>query len=142
MLDQLINLVKEQAGDAIVNNPEVPNQHNNAVIEETATTIMNTMKGHASSGNMNDITSLLKGGNTSNNPLVSIITQQVSSKLTSKFGLSNNAVNSVVSNLIPTVMSKLSHKTNDPEDNSFSFEGIMGAIGGGNDILGNLKNLF
>jgi hypothetical protein len=130
MLDQLIKLVKENAGDAIVNNPEVPNQHNDAVIEETANTIMNTMKGHVSGGNLNDITSLLKGGNTSNNPLMSIITQQVTSKLTSKFGLSNTAVNSVVSNLIPTVMGKLSQKTNDPEDNSFSLEGIMGAIGG------------
>ena len=32
MLDQLINLVKENAGNAIINNNDVPNENNDAVI--------------------------------------------------------------------------------------------------------------
>lgn len=36
MLDNLISLVREQAGDAIINNPTVPNERNEEVIAEQA----------------------------------------------------------------------------------------------------------
>ena len=31
MLEELFNLVKGVAGDAVINNPDVPNEHNNEV---------------------------------------------------------------------------------------------------------------
>lgn len=62
MLEELINLVKEHAGDAIVNNPAIPNQHNDAAIRETASGIIKSLKSQMSGGNAGAITDLLKGG--------------------------------------------------------------------------------
>lgn len=113
MLDQLINLVKEHAGEAIINNSAIPNHQNDAAIKEAATGIFEGLKSQLSGGNLGSITDLLKGGNLSGNPVVSIITQQVSSRLMKKFGLDGNTAGSIVSSLIPTVLAKLGQKTRD-----------------------------
>jgi len=47
-VDNLFNMVKDLAGDAVVNNPEVPNKHNNKVIAEAT----KTFAGGLSSGIM------------------------------------------------------------------------------------------
>lgn len=73
---------------------------------------------------------------------MSNITQQVGTQLMKKFGLDSNAVSSVVSSLIPTVLGKLSQKTNDPNDNSFTMDGIINALGSGGGLLGKLRGLF
>jgi hypothetical protein len=40
MLDELINLVKQQAGDAIVNNPAIPNDKNDLAVQEAGSSIL------------------------------------------------------------------------------------------------------
>jgi hypothetical protein len=52
MLDQLMKLVEQHAGDAIVNNPAIPNQHNNAAIKDVASQIFSGLQSQASGGNM------------------------------------------------------------------------------------------
>ncbi len=47
-VDNLFNMVKDLAGDAVVNNPKVPNNHNNEVIAEAT----KTFAGGLSSGIM------------------------------------------------------------------------------------------
>jgi len=44
MFENLLNLVKEHAGSAIVDNPAIPNQHNDAAIKEATTGIMDQLK--------------------------------------------------------------------------------------------------
>ena len=39
MLDNLFDLVKGLAGDAVINNPDVPNEHNNEVVAEATNTV-------------------------------------------------------------------------------------------------------
>jgi hypothetical protein len=144
MLEQLINLIKENAGDAIINNPAIPNEQNNDAISETASGIMNTLKGQLAGGNMEAITSLFNSGNLQNNPLVGQITSQVGGQLASKFGLDANTTGTLVAGMIPTIMQQFVHKTNDPNDNSFDMNGIMGALSeqGGAGIMDKLKGMF
>ena len=84
-------LIKENASEAIINNNDVPNENNDAVINTTAEGIVN--------------------------------------------------------NLLPMVMNSLSKKTNDPDDNSFTMQGILGSLAGGNasdlgGLLGNVSKFF
>jgi hypothetical protein len=44
VLDQLIKLVEQNAGEAIVQNQAIPNQHNSAAITEVATQIFDGLK--------------------------------------------------------------------------------------------------
>ncbi len=62
MLDQLSELVKQFGGEAIVNNQQVSNEQNEAVMNETSDSILSGLKEMAASGNVNDLAGLLKGG--------------------------------------------------------------------------------
>ena len=52
-------------------------------------------------------------------------------KLMSKFNLGGTQANNVASNLIPNVISGLISKTNDPNNSTFSLEGLLNSITGG-----------
>ena len=129
MFEQLLSLVKENAGDAIVNNPAIPNEHNDAAINTAATGIMDHLKTAMSSGGVDGITNLFKGGNVAGNPMVGNISNGVAQNLMSKFGIDSNQAGGIVQSLIPVVMSKFVNKTNDPNDKSFDMQGIIGAFG-------------
>jgi len=45
MLEQLSNLVKQFDGDAVVNNTAVPNEQNDAVMNEASISILDGLKG-------------------------------------------------------------------------------------------------
>jgi uncharacterized protein YidB (DUF937 family) len=138
MLDQLINLVKENAGDAIVNNPVISNDLNDSAIEETAGGIFEGLKNQISEGGISSITSLFQDGNIMSNPMVNQIGKQVAGNLMSKFGINQDDAGGIVEKIIPTVMNQFVNKTNDPNDSSFSLEGITSSLGGGD--LGGLLN--
>ena len=65
MLEQLIKLVQQNSGDDIVKNPEVPNEFNNAAIQDVAKQILNGLQGQASKGNMQDIMLMFQGSRSS-----------------------------------------------------------------------------
>ncbi len=145
MLDQLIELVEQNAGNAIVNNSAIPDQHNNAAIKEVAQQIFNGLQNQASSGNLSQLTSLLQGGTStiSSNPIVSQLISSVAGSVSSKFGVSSQAAQSMASNLLPTVMNQLISKTNNPDDNTFDLGNMMRTFTGNSnfdvsDMIGQL----
>jgi hypothetical protein len=137
MLEQLLNLVKENAGQSVVNNPDVPNEHNNDVIAEATKTVAGGLQNMAAGGGLQNILSMFTGGGNQgssglmSNPIVNMMIGHFSGKLMSKFGLGGNQANGVASQLIPNVISGLINKTNDPSNNGFSIEGLLNSITGG-----------
>ncbi|MBL0315242.1 MAG: hypothetical protein IPP69_05465 [Flavobacteriales bacterium] len=145
MLDNLINLVKEHAGDAIINNPAIPNERNDEAIQSAAGGIMDHLKGITSGGGLDAITGLFnQGGNDAGHPEISNISSSVAGGLMEKFGLDSAQAGGIAQKLIPVVMNKLINKTNDPNDSSFDLNGIVGSLtgGGASGLLNNVKNLF
>ena len=143
MFENLLDLVKEHAGDAIVNNTDIPNQHNDDVIKTSTESIMNSLKSQASGGGLQDIIGMFSNGQSlQNNPVVNNIGQNVVSDLMTKNGLSQGIAQNVVSSLIPLVMNQLVKKTNNPSDSSFDLNGIMGALGGNNSASGIIGNVL
>ncbi len=143
MFDNLLALVKENAGDAIVKNPAIPNEKNDEAISQTTNSIMDTLKAQMANGKLDDVMSMFKGGNVdAAHPTVNAVSNNAVSDLMAKFGLDKGAASGIVSSLIPTVLGKLVNKTNDPKDSSFDLQGILGSLGGGGNILGGLSNMF
>ncbi|MGX7668561.1 hypothetical protein [Flavobacterium pedocola] len=133
MLDQISELVKQFGGDAIVNNQNVPNEHNDAVMNETSSSILSGLKEMVASGNINDVAGLLNGGSAdTSNPVVRQLTEQLSGNLGQKFGLSNEAASGVAGNMIPKVLGSLIGKAQDPNQPGFNVSDIVNSIGGGN----------
>jgi uncharacterized protein YidB (DUF937 family) len=134
MLEQLMDLIKQPSQEAVVNNPAVPNEHNDAVINETGNTIMSTLQSMLANGNASDVLSLFgnKTGNVNNSPVTQNISGNLISNLTSKFGLNGQQAGGIASSVIPMVLNNLVHKTNDPNDNSFNIQSIFNSLSGGN----------
>jgi hypothetical protein len=137
MLEQLLNLVKENAQDAIVNNNAIPNQHNDAAIGEATNAIHDQLSQAVSGGNLQDVLGLFGNAqNLTSNPLVGNIISQLAGSLGSKFGVDGSQAQNIASSLIPQVLGKLSNKTNDPADSSFNVNDIMSHLAGGGGTKG------
>ncbi len=138
MLDQLVKLVEQNADEAIVKNQAIPNQFNNAAIQEVAGSIFNTLKGQAAQGNLQQVASMFQGSasqsNLANNPMVKQMIASVAGNFAAKFGVSSAQAQSIVAGLLPTVMNQFVKKTNDPKDNSFDLTNIMKSVSGNNNL--------
>jgi hypothetical protein len=132
MLEQLINLVKENAQEAIVNNQAVPNQFNDAAIGEAGNVIKDVLGAAVQNGNLQDVMGIFGNSyNLQNNPLVGNIVNQLSQNLGAKFGVDASAAQNIALSVIPMVLSQFSQKTNDPAKNGFDINDIMGSLSGG-----------
>lgn len=139
MFDNLLDLVKQHAGEAIVNNTNIPNEHNDEAIKMASSSIFDALKGQASGGGIGNLISMFQGGGqaaSGSNSMVNGIVSNLASNYAQKFGISPAIANGIASSLIPMVMEKFVNKTNDPNDNSFDLNGIVGSLTGkgGGDI--------
>lgn len=131
MFEQLTQLVQQYGGDAIVKNNAVPNEHNEAVVNETSNSIFAGLQKIASEGGAEQLAGLFNGKTIdSSNPVVQQITQQLSGSLGQKFGLSNEASSGVAASMIPQVLNSLVNKAKDPNDSGFQISDIISAISG------------
>ncbi len=136
MLDNLTDLVKSLAGNAVVNNPDIPNEHNDAVVAEATHTVASGLQNMVAGGGLQNLLSMFGSGQQSgssllNNPIVNMMVGHFSSKLMSKFGLNSTQAGNVSSNLIPSVMNGLIEKTNDPNNSSFTVDSLLHSLTGG-----------
>ena len=135
MLDNLFDLVKSHATEAVINNPDVPNEHNDAVVAEATHSIASGLQSTIAGGGLQNILSLFggnqAGGNVASNPVVSSIIGNLTSNLMSKFGLGNAQASGVANSLIPNVINSLISKTNDPNNSSFSLDSLLHSLTGG-----------
>lgn len=133
MFDQLSELVKQFGNEAVVKNTAVPNEQNEAVMEEAGNSMLSGLKDMVASGNLGDLTSLLSGNAAidNNNPVVKQLSEKVTGNLGEKFGLSSEAAGSVAGGLIPQILGGLMNKAKDPNQPGFNISDLIGAISGG-----------
>jgi hypothetical protein len=133
MLEQLFNLVKEQAGSSIIQNPDIPNERNDEAVADVTTNISGGLQQALAGGQFNDVLSLLggKGGDLQSNPLANQLSGNAIESLMNKFNLNQGQAGNIVSSLLPGVLQKFISKTNDPADSSFDLQGIFNSLTGG-----------
>lgn len=143
MLENLLKLVKENAGDAIINNPAIPNEKNDAAIEVATNALFKGLQKAAGGSGIGTLQNMFQNeSNVASSPVVKNLSSSVSGELMKKFGLNKGAASGIVALLIPIVMSKLVQKTNDPADNSFNLDGILGSLIGKQAKTGGLLDLL
>ncbi|MEO8109160.1 MAG: hypothetical protein ABI594_03965 [Ginsengibacter sp.] len=135
MLKELFDLVKGHATDAVINNPDVPNEHNDAVVAEATNTVASGLRNVVAGGGAQSLLSLFGSGNSDkksllSNPIVSMMMGHFAGKLMNKFNMNNTQANSLSGSLIPNVLGSLINKTNDPGESGFSLEKLLGSITG------------
>jgi len=162
MLENLFNLIKEQGVSSVIENPAIPNEQNNAVLADATHSVADGLQGVLAGGGLQNVLSLFNSNNSNasggissllNNPIVGNIVSSFTNKLTINHGIPGDQANGIANNLIPSVLSNLVNRTNDPNNNSFNISSIIGSLTGGNTqpgaagggfdlqgILGNFTN--
>jgi hypothetical protein len=153
MFEQLLDLVKGHSQDAIVNNADVPNEHNEAVQHEATSSIMSTLQGLLGSGGngaaqvLNLFSQNNSGADISGHPVAQSMSQNLVGTLMNKFGIGGNQAGGIASMLLPIVLNKLVGGASNSNAGAGGlniqsiFNGLSGGKTGGMDI-GSLISQF
>lgn len=141
MFDEIVKLVKQQ----LSNNPEVatavPPEQQHQVSEHVATEISQQLASQSvQHGGIGGLLAQLQNAATSGSPVVNAIEGGVIGSLAGKFKLPP-AITGAIAAALPSLLQKLAHKANDPNDPSITHSGLgdmLSKLGGGG--LGNLFN--
>jgi hypothetical protein len=136
MLKELFSLVRESAGDSVINNPDIPNEKNDEVVAEATNTVASGLRNVVAGGGLPSLVSMFNNKGTGSagllsNPIVNMMIGHFAGKLMSKYNISGNQASNVASSLIPSTLSNLINKSNDPADEGFSLEKLLRSITGG-----------
>jgi hypothetical protein len=142
MLDQLINLVRQNSQDAVIDNPAIPNEKNDAAVQEAGGSIFSTLQGALSRGQLNEVLAFFKGGSAGSENIVQEATGNYAQDLKNKFGLDDHNAQAVASKVVPQTMNQLASKATDPSDNSFNIQDIFNQLSGGKTGGINIQNIL
>jgi hypothetical protein len=133
MLENLLDLIKQNAGETIINNPAIPNEKNEAVMEEAGSSIFSGLQGMLSQGNAKDVLSMFSNPEnvSAGNPAVQHLSGGFLDSLVNKFGIDKSKAAGIAGTLIPLVLGQLVSRTNNSGDNGFNIQNIFNQLSGG-----------
>ncbi len=141
MLQELFKIVKEFAGDTVINNPDVPNEQNDDVVAEATNTVASGFRNIVAGGGVGSLLNLFKGdqnesnqqsaiGKMMGNPIVAMMVGHFANKLMSKYNIGGGKANGIAASLIPAVISGLISKSSSGQG-GFSIANLINSITGG-----------
>lgn len=138
MLENLLNLVREQGTNSVITNPDIPNEQNEAVLADATDSVTTELQKTVATGDTHQVMSLFNGnggtpGGLMDNPIVRNIINSFTNKLTQNHGVNADKAGGIAGSLIPGVLASLINKTNDPNNSSFDLSSILGGLMGGNN---------
>ena len=143
MFDQIFKMIQSQGLESVINNPAVPNEHNEGVLQAAGGSIMDTLKGMMAGGQTDQIAAL--AGDPAH-PAMQQMQNGFVEQMMQKFGISGDAAKNIAGSLIPSVMQQLGQKGQGGFDLS-SIGSMLGKTGldkdGDGDVdLGDVKKMF
>ncbi len=141
MLQELMQIIQQQGQQHVVDNQDVPNEHNEAVMQQASSSIMSGLQNVISSGNLSQLTSLLQGGSASDNPAVSNISNDFINNITQKFGINPETASNLAGKFIPQILDNFRDKAvSGGAAGVFNLENMMGMLKGG-DMQSTINSL-
>ena len=138
MFEKLFMLVKNNAGKAVVNNPVIPVQYHEAVINEASSSIIEVLKWQMESGKLKDMVKYFQFPDLyNNNPLINGTITKFANKLNNYYGIEPAAAVDVAKKLmVPTMQALMQQSTE--KNNDFALGKLLGSLSGnktGMDML-------
>lgn len=128
MLEQLKDLIQNFGQQAVVENQAVPNEQNEAVLQEAQQSLQDNIGQLAQSGQLQELAQHIQSGQDSaQHPAMQQIQNNFTSNLMQKFGLTNSAATGIASSLIPSVLQKFMGS-----GSNFNANEILSSLKGGN----------
>lgn len=138
MNNSILNLVRQYAQGAIVNNPEIPEEKNNSAIESVSEGIFNGLKNEAAGGGLGQILNMFKPSGNVSNSLSANVENSVVDSLMDKVGIKNETARKVADSIVPMVLKSLSNLGRNPSGSAggLNVQSILNSLTDGktNDI--------
>lgn len=129
MLEELMNMVRQFGHSTVVENPAVPNEHNEDVLKEAGSSIFSGLQQSAENGDTDAITGMLQGD--ANHPAVARVQQSFAEKISQKFGIDGSAAKGLAAGLIPSVLRSLLKRPGQGSGSGLSLQSIISSLTGG-----------
>jgi hypothetical protein len=159
MFDQIINFAKEQLGDKLKSDHGLDDNQHNEVFSTAQSSVMDTIKSQAMSGNLSGIMNLFNGKESADhgtNAIAGEAHSSVISGLMDKFGFDSDKAGGIASQIIPSIMNRFSSPETGTADDAGDLmkkigmdgdSGIMDTIskftgGGEGGLMDKVKGLF
>ena len=140
MFEKLFMLVKNNAGMAVINNPDVPEKYREAIINEASSSIIEVLKGQMESGRLKDIVRYFQYPEIYQNPLVNSVVNKFAGKLNKYYGMENAVALRVANDLMPPVMNELIRQSKVEQNKDFGLGAFLSMINGNRADLSGLVN--
>ena len=142
MWEQLMSMITESGQQSVIENPEVPNEHNEAVIAEAKDAIASKLGDLAASGQTQQVQEML---NTPDHPEARSIQGNFATNIMEKFGINQQAAAGIAASLIPTVLNAIrgNAANNNAAGNAggFNIQDILQSLGGGGNLQSTLSGI-
>jgi uncharacterized protein YidB (DUF937 family) len=145
MLEQLLNSLKSEIGGQVAGQSNLQSGHLDQIFSILGNVAQKEVGNHMLQGKLGDVMNLFT--NTPNtagaNQLQSNISSGAISEITSKLGLSPATAGSVVSSILPGLISKITnHNSSTPDDDPSPLHELFGGSGGIGGVAKNLLGSF
>lgn len=133
MLDQLMQMIQQGGQQSVIDNSEVPNEHNEAILNEAQQSITSGLAGLASTGELNSLMDASGGDpqQVAAHPAVQNISNNFMGSIMDKFGLSKGTAATIAASIIPMVLGKVMNKSGAQGGGGFDLGSIISSITGG-----------
>ena len=141
MFEKLFLLVKNNAGASVMNNPVVPAEHREAVINEASSSIIEVLKNQMDSGKLKDLVKYFQFSAIYENPLIHSTVNRFANKLNNFYNIGTTEALKIADELIPTVMHELMEQSKTGQNKEFALSTILSNVSGNNVAdMGTLLN--
>lgn len=138
MFEKLFLLVKNNAGKAVMDNPEIPEKYREAIINEASSSIIEVLKGQMESGKLKDLVKYFQYPDIYNNPLVNSVINKFSTKLNRYYGMDPASALRTANSLMAPVMLELIRQSKSEQNKDFGLGAFLSKINGNRADLSGL----
>ena len=138
MFEKLFLLVKNNAGRAIIDIPEILEKDREAVINEASSSIIEVLKGQMESGRLKDLVKYFQYPDIYKNPLVTSVVNRFANKLNTYYNINPASALNISKSLIPPVMLELIEQTKGEKNKEFTLSSFLSKINGNRADLSTL----
>ncbi len=132
MLQQLADLVKENAGGIISSNPDIPAEKKEEAFQVAGASVVDGLTSVLSQGGVAEVLKLFSGkADVAESPVAQTASQSFADRLSSQLGVNASQAGGLASSIIPMILGKLVNRTNDPNDKGFDLQDMLNQFSGG-----------
>jgi len=130
MFEKLFLLVKNNAGEAVMNNPAIAEKNREAVLNDASSSIIEVLKSQMESGKLKDLVKYFQFGGIFNNPLITSAVNKFANKLNNFYGIDSKDAMEISKKLIPPVMQEMIKQSKGEQNKEFALSAIISKLNG------------